>query len=292
MKKETRSETVVREVFIASDGREFDSEYDCAAHEEDLEIEREFAVADPLLVDTKFVNWPLLTDRVVCGYNENKWDHYRWYKITCDEDLKTFCRAVDAWKYPDENRFEELRMRCNYPDYIAFVEEDEAELYTLSELVAQACAFIAVLGDPYIMQRSNLRHFDPLFGGGLEDMLVYELYEAAGETFIRLETFYGKNGKDPDGWKKVTIGKVFPVMRFLDEIGKHGTKEYVSGLLEDSETEALSEREAVKSAKSEGKGGMVFLADFDFLLGEGENAVMALPFGRYASFTGIGKEDE
>lgn len=139
MKKYTKSITIEKEVYVASDGREFNSEWDCEDYEFNLsQLEKENLVAS-ISYDANKHNWPSIA-------NPQSKPEYKWFKVEKDEDLRLFCDCYQTYCRSLKN-LDIVKKYVNYPDYICLVDypngPDEPEWFTLSKLLEQTDTFMS-----------------------------------------------------------------------------------------------------------------------------------------------------
>lgn len=89
MRKEERTETIVKTVYIAEDGKEFDEEYQCESYEEDLEDDRRESRFD----QCKVCDCPAINNFFSSlGVYEGNDKGAAWYIFRTDEDI-----AIAKW---------------------------------------------------------------------------------------------------------------------------------------------------------------------------------------------------
>ena len=137
MKKFTREkvvvkrETVTEEVFVASDGLEFDSETECEAYEELLDrVEA---------LETESLGRPL-----DCDLGEDYWG-FNWYKVQSEDDMKVLEKYY-------RTEFGEGTCRDAVQDGIACIadpvcrEHGEPQVFTMTSMIQLATGFFKEAG--------------------------------------------------------------------------------------------------------------------------------------------------
>jgi len=133
-----KTKTIVKEIFIANDGTEFNNEDDCICYEQEKAQENlERKVEKELGFKTQADFPSMLNPRY-------KYE-YKLFLIKNEQDLDLFVKTYDYWftnleKYPQVNK-----KTFVYPDVLCILDfptgEDEYRLYKMSQLCAQFNAF-------------------------------------------------------------------------------------------------------------------------------------------------------
>lgn len=144
MREEQRIISKETTIYIAEDGKEFESAFACEDYEFDLKLARKEAAIAPLKMNFNEVDWPSICDP------DGPEHEYHWYKVCCKEDVKHVCEALSAYNrdFKDyRNILPYLHFETTYPDYICLVDfphgANSPRWTTLSKLVEQSQLFMA-----------------------------------------------------------------------------------------------------------------------------------------------------
>ena len=132
------TKTYEKTVYIASDGKEFDSMDDCKWHEKELHQEGlEEDIDRDLRIRTK-ADYPSLIDI-------DKTKEYKLYLIKDEADLDRFIKVFDWWFRDIKSRIEVDKKYFNYPEVLMILDfpygGEHTELFKLSRLSEQFNAF-------------------------------------------------------------------------------------------------------------------------------------------------------
>lgn len=129
--------TETKTLFVATDGKKFESEYDCNEHEvEIMQEEKEKAV--------QYMKIEPLVEFPSIGY-ESDMQKQIWFKIADEKEFNQFCDAYIYWFGKSE--IEKLRnKKFNYPEIFLIIDYPKGpgmpELFVLSELKKQYETFM------------------------------------------------------------------------------------------------------------------------------------------------------
>lgn len=137
MKKVTK--TYEKTVYIANDGKEFNSEEDCLWHEKEVkqeELEKE--IERDLGIGTQ-ANYPSLLNFYRLNYE------YKLFVIKNEFDLDRFIKVFDWW-FTDLEKYPEVQKDTfGYPEVLMILDAptggDDTRLYKLTQLSRQFNAF-------------------------------------------------------------------------------------------------------------------------------------------------------
>lgn len=135
---------ITKEIFIANDGKEFNSEDDCIYYEEGLEQEKiEKEVEEKLGIKTNADFPSMLNDR---------YRHvYKMFLIKNEQDLDLFTKTYEFWFTNLEKYWEVCKETFVYPDVLCILDfpsgGDEHRLYKMSQLCGQFNAFVSEISE-------------------------------------------------------------------------------------------------------------------------------------------------
>ena len=145
MRVEKRKVVIEKEIFIAEDGKEFDSKYDCDDYEYELKMLRlEKSVDEKLRLYNVESNWVSIANP-----DKRVSKDYRWFKIENREDLELFCKGYKQYHrgLADPGYVEAFLV---YPDFICLVDypegPDDPMWFSLSEMVGRSNSFLNQFG--------------------------------------------------------------------------------------------------------------------------------------------------
>lgn len=139
MEKYTKSITIEKEMFVATDGQEFESEWECEDYENSLVQAEKEKLTKSISYDANRFDWASMA-------NPHSKHEYKWYKIKNDEELKVFCDYYQSYcrNLKDLNI---VKKYISYPDYICLVDypkgPEQPEWFTLSKLLEQTNMFMS-----------------------------------------------------------------------------------------------------------------------------------------------------
>lgn len=134
-----KNKVVESKCYVASDGQEFDSEWQCQEHERQIEqMNLEKETDDKLRFYTQ-ANFPSMIDIS----NEHE---YRLFLIKNEEDLDLFIKGYSYWFRNLERCWQVDKSTFQYPDIVCILDfpkgDEEYRLYRMSQLYNQFDTFI------------------------------------------------------------------------------------------------------------------------------------------------------
>lgn len=137
MKKEIKQSEKI--IYVASDGKEFDCEWECENYETEIEYARLEHSVDDLRIWANTADWPSMADPIGAEHT------YTWFKLESDKDLERLCKGYAHW-FRDFQEPELIKPMVHYPDMLCVVDyphgPDSQNYFTLSKLILQANAFL------------------------------------------------------------------------------------------------------------------------------------------------------
>lgn len=131
--------TIRKEVFIAHDGTEFNSEYDCEYYEREKEQENLEKIAEEKLGIKTQADFPSML-------NHKHRHEYKLFLIKNEEDLDLFIKTYEYWFTNLEKYWEVQKETFVYPDVLCILDfprgEEDYRLYRMSHLCNQFNAFV------------------------------------------------------------------------------------------------------------------------------------------------------
>lgn len=139
---EKKTKTIIKDIFMANDGSEFDNEDDCIYYEEEKEHEKEQEnlekkVEEELGIKTQ-ADFPAMLNL--------RYKHeYKLFLIKNEQDLDLFIKTYNYWFASLETYGEVSKETFVYPDVLCVLDfptgGDEHRLYKISRLCGQFNAF-------------------------------------------------------------------------------------------------------------------------------------------------------
>lgn len=121
---EKRVVEVEDKIYIAVDGKEFATEAECVAHEEDLDNEQIRAEAEKFEIKELEDTYPLDVDAQYINDNHG----FKWYKVNNEEEFEAVAKAY---------RSDDFKTLKSYPEVICVETnewDEDAWLHILSEM--------------------------------------------------------------------------------------------------------------------------------------------------------------
>lgn len=139
MEKRSVERMMKKEVYVAFDGKEFDSELSCTEYEEELKQEKlEKETGEKLRIKTP-VDFPSMINI----YNNHE---YLLFLIRTEEDLDLFIKTYKYWFSRLENYPEVNKDNFSYPEVLCILDfpngPDHCRLYKISSLCNQFSVFV------------------------------------------------------------------------------------------------------------------------------------------------------
>ncbi|SHI75773.1 hypothetical protein SAMN02745975_00547 [Geosporobacter subterraneus DSM 17957] len=139
MRIETVTKTITKDVYIANDGTEFNSEDDCIYYEEEKEQENlEKRVEKELGIKTQ-ADFPAMLN---LRHNHE----YKLFLIKNEQDLDLFIKTYEYWFTKLETYWQVNKETFVYPEVLCILDfprgGDEHRLYKISQLCNQFNAFV------------------------------------------------------------------------------------------------------------------------------------------------------
>lgn len=137
MKKITK--TIIKDIFIANDGTEFNNEDSCTDYEREMEQENfEKRVEKELGIKTD-ADFPAMLN---LRHNHE----YKLFLIKNEQDLDLFIKTYEYWFTRLETYWQVCKETFVYPDVLCILDfpsgGDEHRLYRISQLCVQFNAFV------------------------------------------------------------------------------------------------------------------------------------------------------
>lgn len=137
---EKKTKTIIKDIFIANDGTEFNREDDCICYEEEKEQEKlEKKVEEELGIKTH-ADFPAMLN---LRHNHE----YKLFLIKNEQDLNLFIKTYDHWFTRLETYWQVNKETFVYPDVLCILDfptgGDERRLYKISQLCVQFNAFVS-----------------------------------------------------------------------------------------------------------------------------------------------------
>jgi len=134
-----KTKTIVKDIFVANDGKEFDNETSCICYEEEQKQENlEKKVEKELGIKTN-ADFPAMLN---LRYNHE----YKLFLIKNEQDLNLFIKTYDYWFTNLETYWQVNNATFVYPDVLCILDSpsggDEHRLYRISQLCGQFNAFV------------------------------------------------------------------------------------------------------------------------------------------------------
>lgn len=136
---EKKTKTIIKDIFIANDGTEFNNEDNCICYEEEKEQENlEKKVEEELGIKTQ-ADFPAMLNH---RYNHE----YKLFLIKNEQDLDLFIKTYEYWFTCLETYWQVNKETFVYPDVLCILDfptgGDEHRLYRMSQLCNQFNAFV------------------------------------------------------------------------------------------------------------------------------------------------------
>jgi hypothetical protein len=134
-----KTKIIVKDIFVANDGKEFDNETSCICYEEEQKQENlEKKVEKELGIKTN-ADFPAMLN---LRYNHE----YKLFLIKNEQDLNLFIKTYDYWFTNLETYWQVNNATFVYPDVLCILDfpsgGDEHRLYRISQLCGQFNAFV------------------------------------------------------------------------------------------------------------------------------------------------------
>ena len=130
--------TITKEVFIAHDGTEFNSEYDCEYYEREKEQENREKMVEEKLGINFDVDFPAMINL------RNKHE-FKFFLIKNEEELDLFTDVYEYWFIRLEKYEQVNKETFVYPDVLCILDfprgDEDYRLYRMSQLCNQFNAF-------------------------------------------------------------------------------------------------------------------------------------------------------
>lgn len=139
MEKITKEVRVMKTLYVAIDGNEFESENRCIDYENELLQKEKEAKVSRLKYNANTHNWASIA-------NLNHEVEYIWFKIKNREELVEFCNCYEWW-HGGLRKIESFEAMIQYPDYVCIVDYPEGgedvEIHILSQMLKRTNAFMS-----------------------------------------------------------------------------------------------------------------------------------------------------
>lgn len=137
---EKKTTTIIKDIFIANDGTEFNNEDDCIYYEEEKKQEKlEKKVEEELGIKTQ-ADFPAMLN---LRHNHE----YKLFLIKNKQDLDLFIKTYEYWFTKLETYWQVNKETFVYPDVLCILDfptgGDEHRLYKISQLCGQFNAFVS-----------------------------------------------------------------------------------------------------------------------------------------------------
>lgn len=136
---EKKTKTIIKDIFIANDGTEFNNEDSCIDYEREMEQENlEKKVEKELGIKTQ-ADFPAMLN---LRYNHE----YKLFLIKNEQDLDLFIKTYEYWFTNLETYWQVNKETFVYPNILCILDfpsgGDEHRLYRMSQLCGQFNAFV------------------------------------------------------------------------------------------------------------------------------------------------------
>ncbi|AOY77208.1 hypothetical protein [Clostridium formicaceticum] len=135
----TKTKTIIKTIYIANDGSEFNSEEDCLYYEEEKKQENLEKEVDEKLGIKTHADFPAMLN---LRHNHE----YKLFLIKNEEDLDLFVKVYEYWFTQLERYWQVNKETFVYPEVLCILDfpqgGDEHRLYKISQLCSQFNSFV------------------------------------------------------------------------------------------------------------------------------------------------------